>query len=69
MDDINFADQGNRILIIAPLITLANWVNEFSKWSISDSQNVLGEVFNVSGLYIWPANICGRRLTVSTACV
>ncbi|CAO3607453.1 unnamed protein product [Mucor fragilis] len=39
---------GNRILIIAPLITLANWVNEFSKWSISDSQNVLGEVFNVS---------------------
>ncbi|KAK4509141.1 uncharacterized protein ATC70_007491 [Mucor velutinosus] len=39
---------GNRVLIIAPLITLTNWVNEFSKWSISDSQNVIGEVFNIA---------------------
>ncbi|GAN08532.1 conserved hypothetical protein [Mucor ambiguus] len=39
---------GNRVLIIAPLITLTNWVNEFSKWSISNSQNVIGEVFNIA---------------------
>lgn len=39
---------GNRVLIIAPLITLTNWVNEFSKWAISDSQNVIGEVFNIA---------------------
>ncbi|CAO0799489.1 unnamed protein product [Mucor circinelloides] len=39
---------GNRVLIIAPLITLTNWVNEFSKWSVSDSENVIGEVFNIA---------------------
>lgn len=46
-------DQGNRVLIIAPLITLTNWANEFSKWSVSDSENVIGEVFNIAGLCLW----------------
>ncbi|KAI7903223.1 P-loop containing nucleoside triphosphate hydrolase protein [Cokeromyces recurvatus] len=40
---------GKRVLILAPLITLSNWVNEFDKWSVN-MENVIGEVFTFSGL-------------------
>lgn len=52
VEDTNIMDQGNRVLIIAPLITLSNWVNEFLKWSITNSENLIGEVFNMAGLYL-----------------
>ncbi|KAI9476342.1 MAG: P-loop containing nucleoside triphosphate hydrolase protein [Benjaminiella poitrasii] len=41
--------NGKRVLILAPLITLSNWVNEFTKWT-SNTENVIGEVFKFSGL-------------------
>lgn len=40
------------MLILAPLVTLANWVYEFEKWAVNDVENVIGEVYNISGKII-----------------
>ncbi|KAG0764140.1 hypothetical protein G6F29_008392 [Rhizopus arrhizus] len=37
---------GKRVLILAPLITLSNWTNEFRKWHVEGFTTVLGQVFN-----------------------
>ncbi|CEG67667.1 hypothetical protein RMATCC62417_04064 [Rhizopus microsporus] len=37
---------GKRVLILAPLITLSNWVNEFRKWHVDGFSANLGQIFN-----------------------
>lgn len=39
---------GNRVLILAPLVTLTNWEYEFRKWAVEDAGTYLGEVFNIT---------------------
>ncbi|CAO3700142.1 unnamed protein product [Rhizopus stolonifer] len=41
---------GKKVLILAPLITLENWVNEFRKWHVDGFSSILGQVFNFSGI-------------------
>lgn len=41
--------QGKRVLILAPLVTLSNWANEFRKWHVEGFTTVLGQVFNFGG--------------------
>lgn len=41
--------QGKRVLILAPLITLSNWVNEFRKWHVDGFSANLGQIFNFGG--------------------
>lgn len=43
--------KGKRVLILAPLITLENWVNEFRKWHVDGFSSILGQVFNFSGIF------------------
>lgn len=31
------------------MVTLSNWANEFDKWAVDGVENVIGEVYNVSG--------------------
>ncbi|OBZ86999.1 Protein CHROMATIN REMODELING 20 [Choanephora cucurbitarum] len=42
--------SGNRVLILAPVVTLSNWVEEFAKWSVNDMDDILGEVYNFSSI-------------------
>ncbi|KAI7868692.1 P-loop containing nucleoside triphosphate hydrolase protein [Mucor mucedo] len=44
----NDIPRGKRVLILAPLVTLTNWVNEFEKWAVNDVQTLIGEVYNIS---------------------
>ncbi|KAF7728009.1 hypothetical protein EC973_006774 [Apophysomyces ossiformis] len=44
--DIPVYLRGKRILILAPLITLDNWVNEFYQWIPSDLQTIVGPIYN-----------------------
>ncbi|KAI8983464.1 hypothetical protein BDB01DRAFT_124806 [Pilobolus umbonatus] len=37
-----------RVLILAPLITLVNWSNEFTKWATDDFEANVGCVYNIS---------------------
>ncbi|ORZ15099.1 SNF2 family N-terminal domain-domain-containing protein [Absidia repens] len=41
---------GNKVLIIAPLITLANWLNEFDKWLPPDIISNISHIFNSAEL-------------------
>lgn len=36
-------------MLLAPLVTLANWVNEFHKWSVDNLESIIGDVYNISG--------------------
>ncbi|KAI8394256.1 P-loop containing nucleoside triphosphate hydrolase protein [Radiomyces spectabilis] len=38
--------RSNRILILAPLITLTNWVTEFYRWVPSDLESTVGHIYN-----------------------
>jgi SNF2 family DNA or RNA helicase len=49
--------KGNKVLILTPLTTITNWVNELYMWRTSDMETVLGEVFNFYGNYITSVNI------------
>ncbi|CAO3593304.1 unnamed protein product [Absidia cylindrospora] len=42
--------MGNKVLIIAPLITLANWLNEFDKWLPPDIMSKISHIFNSAEL-------------------
>lgn len=32
------------------MVTLSNWTDEFEKWAVEGVENVIGEVYNITGI-------------------
>lgn len=41
--------QANRTLILAPLTTISNWMNEFDKWIPQELVQIVGHTYNFAG--------------------